>query len=98
MKVFVNVCQHERIGESGMTKKLDKEGQEVRSPRRSYKSLSVVLSLKFQWMPFFTWWTNFFIASLTFLFLRVGVLVALYVYRCTLFGPWLHRAQCSFVY
>ncbi|CAM9230130.1 unnamed protein product [Scytosiphon promiscuus] len=29
MKVFVNVCQHERIGESGMMKKLDKEGQEV---------------------------------------------------------------------
>lgn len=30
MKVFVNVCQHERIGESGLMKKLDKEGQEVR--------------------------------------------------------------------
>lgn len=29
MKVFVNVCQHERIGESGMVKKLDKDGQEV---------------------------------------------------------------------
>lgn len=29
MKVFVNVCQHERIGESSMVKKLDKEGQEV---------------------------------------------------------------------
>ncbi|CAM9469615.1 unnamed protein product [Ectocarpus fasciculatus] len=29
MKVFVNVCQHERIGESGMVKKLDKEGKEV---------------------------------------------------------------------
>lgn len=29
MKVFVNVCQHERIGESAMVKKLDKEGQEV---------------------------------------------------------------------
>lgn len=31
MKVFVNVCQHERIGESGMVKKLDKDGQEVMS-------------------------------------------------------------------
>ena len=30
MKVFVNVCQHERIGESGMVKKLDTDGQEVR--------------------------------------------------------------------
>lgn len=30
MKVFVNVCQHERIGESNMVKKLDKDGQEVR--------------------------------------------------------------------
>ncbi|CAM9439131.1 unnamed protein product, partial [Hapterophycus canaliculatus] len=29
MKVFVNVCHHERIGESGMMKKLDKEGHEV---------------------------------------------------------------------
>ncbi|CAM9412778.1 unnamed protein product [Ectocarpus sp. 12 AP-2014] len=29
IKVFVNVCQHERIGESSMVKKLDKEGQEV---------------------------------------------------------------------
>ncbi|CAN0354244.1 unnamed protein product, partial [Ectocarpus sp. 13 AM-2016] len=29
MKVFVNVCQHERIGESSMVKKLNKEGQEV---------------------------------------------------------------------
>eukprot|EP00903_Cladosiphon_okamuranus_P022389 g20592.t1 len=29
LKVFVNVCQHERIGESGMVKKLDKEGEEV---------------------------------------------------------------------
>lgn len=29
MKVFVNVCQHERIGESSMVKKLDKDGQEV---------------------------------------------------------------------
>lgn len=30
MKVFVNVCQHERIGESGIMKKLDKDGAEVR--------------------------------------------------------------------
>ena len=29
VKVFVNVCQHERIGESGMAKKLDKDGLEV---------------------------------------------------------------------
>ena len=27
--MFVNVCQHERIGESSMVKKLDKDGQEV---------------------------------------------------------------------
>lgn len=31
VKVFVNVCQHERIGESGMTKKLDKDGKEVQA-------------------------------------------------------------------
>lgn len=30
MKVFLNVCQHERIGEAGMMKKLDKDGNEVR--------------------------------------------------------------------
>lgn len=30
MKVFVNVCQHERISESGMIKRLDKDGVEVR--------------------------------------------------------------------
>lgn len=29
VKVFVNVCQHERIGESGMAKKLDDDGLEV---------------------------------------------------------------------
>lgn len=31
VKVFVNVCQHERIGESGMAKKLDKDGLEVQA-------------------------------------------------------------------
>lgn len=30
MKVFINVCQHELIGESGMVKKLDDNGDEVR--------------------------------------------------------------------
>lgn len=30
VKVFVNVCRHERIGDSGFVKKLDKDGNEVR--------------------------------------------------------------------
>lgn len=29
VKVFINVCQHERIGESGLRKKLDDTGKEV---------------------------------------------------------------------
>lgn len=33
VKVFVNVCQHERVGDSGFVKKLDKDGNEVHSSR-----------------------------------------------------------------
>lgn len=33
VKVFVNVCQHERIGDSGFVKKLDKDGNEVHRSR-----------------------------------------------------------------
>lgn len=29
IKVFINICQHERIGKSEMIKKLDQEGNEV---------------------------------------------------------------------
>lgn len=29
VKVFINVCQHEQIGESGLVKKLDEHGDEV---------------------------------------------------------------------
>ncbi|CAN0558057.1 unnamed protein product, partial [Ectocarpus sp. 8 AP-2014] len=44
MKVFVNVCQHERIGESSMVKKLDKEGQEVGVQQAAFR-LVVGISL-----------------------------------------------------
>lgn len=36
MKVFLNVCQHEQIGESSMMNRLDQDGKEVRGAFELY--------------------------------------------------------------